>query len=705
MSILDLYPDSILSQKESSERKVRQTKLSLSDDFQNALNFMPQLIWVYKGDEIYCNTSLKLFVGIDTDNITREEWIRFFHPEDAEHIYILFNNAKKTGQRIEKECRIKNEFSEYIWFNLIAESYSNQQNDIQWFVSCANIHDRVIKLRETTEMLRVNSEILGISIETIKTIKSSGHNKHMNRVGCKNLMVQKKEKSSGINWNDLLLPKISEKSRSEVHITHLSKNTRFIDNICSNHSDVYCENVLKPMLDEHGETMSVVCISHDINLEKFSKAKLKLTTDFDELTGLMNRRRFKIQLKQAIAQAKKQCSEIGILFIDLDHFRNINDTLGHPAGDHLLKVLSNRLTKCLNNDAYLSRIGGDEFAVIVTNIINIDDFNSTARNILNQIEKPITYSGKIINGGMSIGCAIYPQDAKDVKDLMKCADLALNDLKERGRGGIRMYNPGMLVFANKKTDQLVTARMILRENRIEPFYQPKVRLDNHKIVGYEALLRWRDDEADIHNPTSIFEAFSDYELASKISEVMHAKIFSNIAEWLKIGIHLVPVAINASPVEFMRDNYAELLIQRLESFKIPVDLIEIEITEHVLSDLGSAFVIRALEKLKSHGVRISLDDFGTGHSSMTHLRDYPVDCLKLDCSFVGGMCTDESIDSIVEGMTHLGKILSLDVVAEGIETIEQANKLQSFGCEIGQGFLFSHAVCAEDAKKFLIESE
>lgn len=704
MSILDLYPDSILSQKESSEKKVRQTKLSLSEDFLNALNFLPQLVWVSKGDEKYCNKSLKQFVGIDTDNITHGEWICYFHPEDAEHIYILFNNAKKTGQRIEKECRIKNEFGVYIWFNLIAESYSNQHNDIDWFVSCTNIHDRVIKLRETTEMLRESTELLDIRLNIIKKMKPSSHFMHMSHLGFKNLFQQEKLNSFG---KKLLLSERRHQAQILFNPVKQSKYTRFNGKNFSNNSIVYLENRLKPKLNDHGETMSVVCISHDIPLEKFSKVKLKLTTDFDELTGLMNRRGFKIQLKHSIAQAKKQRSEMGILFIDLDHFRNINDTLGHPAGDHLLKVLSNRLSKCLDldNDTYLSRIGGDEFAVIVTNIMNIDDFNKVASNILIQLDKPITYSGKIINGGMSIGCAMYPQDARDVKDLMKCADLALNDLKERGRGGIRMYNPGMLVFANKKTDQLVTARMILRENRIEPFYQPKVRLEDHKIIGFEALLRWRDDENAIHNPINIFEAFNDYELASKISEVMHTKIFSDIAEWLKTGINLVPVAINASPVEFMRDDYAELLIQRLESFNIPVNLIEIEITEHVLSDRGSAFVIRALKKLKSHGVRISLDDFGTGHSSMTHLRDYPVDCLKLDCSFVGGMCSDESIDSIVKGITHLGTILSLDVVAEGIETIEQANKLKLFGCEFGQGFLFSHAVCAEAAKQFLIESK
>lgn len=269
---------------------------------------------------------------------------------------------------------------------------------------------------------------------------------------------------------------------------------------------------------------------------------------------------------------------------------------------------------------------------------------------------------------------------------------------------MRMYDAEMLQVTEQKTQQLETARFILRENRIEPFYQPKVRLDNRELIGFEALLRWKDDEQKINFPSTIVEAFNDYELASKISETMHDKIFTDMAKWINENMRMVPISINASPVEFMRDNYAELLIKRLEKYQIPAHLIEIEITEHILSDRGSEFVIRALKKLKEYGIRISLDDFGTGHSSMTHLRDYPVDCLKIDYAFVNRMNEEKSISSIVEGIAKLGPILSLDVIAEGIETVEQAKSLQEVGCKYGQGFLYSRAISAHDAEGMLIKT-
>ena len=303
---------------------------------------------------------------------------------------------------------------------------------------------------------------------------------------------------------------------------------------------------------------------------------------------------------------------------------------------------------------------------------------------------------------MSIGGAIFPQDATDGIELMKCADTALNDLKERGRGGFRLYNTEMMEVAEQKTQQLETARYIIREQLIEPFYQPKVRLDNREIIGFEALLRWKDSEGKVYFPATIVEAFNDYELATKISLIMHERIFTDMSNWMNQDLRVVPISINASPVEFMRDNYAELLIKRLEQYQIPPQLIEIEITEHILSERGSEFVIRALKKLKEYGIRISLDDFGTGHSSMTHLRDYPVDCLKIDYAFVNRMNEEKSISSIVEGIAKLGPILSLDVIAEGIEAVEQLDSLQLVGCQFGQGFLFSRAICASEAKSMLM---
>lgn len=705
MSILDLQGDSLESQAETSQSTVLPKTASLSKDFKTALDLLPHLVLVTKSGVGYCNIALKSYIGSSSHNIGYLDLIRFLHPEDAEHLYNIWTNAQKIGQKFEKECRIKNNQGEYFWFLLIAESNSNAEKlkFYDWTITCTNIHERAIKYRENSDMLRANTDMLDVSVDCIKIITPNGRVSHMNKSGCMALLGKERVRTFGMEWLGLLPPEVRDQGQKAIKVAAKGKNARFAGKSVAGDVTMYWDNILTPVLNENGDTTSILCVSRDVTLQRVAENKLKISSEYDELTGLMNRRAFKAKLKNSITHAKRTKTSIGMMFIDLDHFKNINDTLGHPAGDHLLRVLSKRLSKCLDENAYVSRLGGDEFAVIVTNMTNISDLNQAVEKILKQNEAPVTFAGKLINGGMSIGCAVYPQDAPDVFGLMKCADTALNDLKDRGRGGFRMYDAEMLAQAEAKTQQLETARHIIRENRIEPFYQPKVKLEDRSIIGFEALLRWRDPQNEIHFPASVAEAFNDYELATKISETMHEKIFTHMSQWLKDGVDVVPISINASPVEFMRDNYAELLIKRLNHHKIPTHLIEIEITEHILSERGSEFVIRALKKLKDFGLRISLDDFGTGHSSMTHLRDYPVDCLKIDYAFVNRMNEEKSINSIVEGIAKLGPILSLDVIAEGIETLQQLTSLQDVGCKYGQGFLFSRAICANEAEQMLLK--
>lgn len=710
MSILDVQNGSMMNQGESPLNKKIRQKTQFSDDFKNALNLLPHMVWMSKAGVGYANLALKNYIGVESAHISEHEWFKFLHPEDAEHFYTIWMQAQKDGQKFEKECRIKNNHKttnkslngEYSWFLVIAQSQSNHSQFFDWTITCTNINERVLKSRDTTEMLRANTDMLDVSVDCIKIISPTGQVSHMNRSGCIALLGQERVRRFGMQWLSLLPPEVRDQGQKAIKMAAKGKNARFAGKSVLGHNTMYWDNILTPVVNDEGQTTSILCVSRDIIRQRVAEQKLKISSEYDELTGLMNRRAFKRTLKQSIQEAKSKKTHLGMMFIDLDHFKNINDTLGHPAGDHLLRVLSKRLSKCLNENAYVARLGGDEFAVIVTGMKSLDELQLATQKIMKQNEAPVTFSGKLINGGMSIGCAVYPQDATDVLGLMKCADTALHDLKERGRGGVRMYNNEMLQLAQEKSQQLETARFILRENRIVPFYQPKVRLDDRSIIGFEALLRWCDDQKEIHFPATIVEAFNDYELASRISEVMHDKIFTDMANWLKSGIDVAPISINASPVEFMRDNYAELLIKRLEQHSIPAHLIEIEITEHILLDRGSEFVIQALRKLKDFGIRISLDDFGTGHSSMTHLRDYPVDCLKIDYAFVNRMNEEKSINSIVEGITRLGPILSLDVIAEGIETVQQLDSLQLVGCVYGQGFLFSRAICADEAEKMLI---
>ena len=221
-----------------------------------------------------------------------------------------------------------------------------------------------------------------------------------------------------------------------------------------------------PVLNEHGETTSILCVSRDVTLQKIAEDKLRLSSEVDDLTKLINRRTFRKKTKQAIQVAKETRTLVGVMLIDLDHFKNINDTLGHQAGDHLLKVLSKRFQKYISEQVSIARLGGDEFAVVVHSVENEQQLIELAKKFAKLLDAPITYSGRVINCGMSIGCSMYPKDAREIPELMKCADTALNDLKADGRGGIRMFDHAMLAAVQSKAEQLQTARMIIREQRL-----------------------------------------------------------------------------------------------------------------------------------------------------------------------------------------------------------------------------------------------
>ena len=317
--------------------------------------------------------------------------------------------------------------------------------------------------------------------------------------------------------------------------------------------------------------------------QRLAENQLQRIIEQDDLTGLLNRRAFSRVFKSHLKVAREHQQQLGLLLIDLDYFKHINDTLGHSAGDHLLQTLGQRFQHSFDANIVVSRLGGDEFAISIPNLKSQQQLTDIASIAYQQMEIPIFYNGQNINIGMSIGCAIYPRDAQNTSNLLKCADIALNDLKGSGRGGVRMFNHTMFKTLENTTRQLTLARSLIKSKQIIPFYQPKVRLSDSQVVGFEALLRWYDKDQQLQLPSQIFAAFQDYELASRISETMQTKIFQDIQKWIELGLQPLPISINAAPVEFLRDDYAEKLLNRLKQFDISPDIIEVEITEQSLS--------------------------------------------------------------------------------------------------------------------------
>jgi diguanylate cyclase (GGDEF)-like protein/PAS domain S-box-containing protein len=458
---------------------------------------------------------------------------------------------------------------------------------------------------------------------------------------------------------------------------------------------------ISPMLNDSGTIKGVLSVSRDITAERERSEQLKWASEHDALTHLPNRRSFQTRLQAATLGALEAGDQVGLLLIDLDHFKHVNDSLGHSAGDELLKSVGERLRTCVRADDFVARIGGDEFAIVLENACSEEVLLRVGKKVQDHLRTPVRAGGKALAAGASIGGAMFPANASTASDLFKYADTALYELKHNGRGGTKLFDDYMLAEAERVALQLDLARRALTVQTVVPLYQPKVNIMGGEVVGVEALLRWRHPRRGLQLPATIEEAFSDYELATKIGELMQQKVAKDIRQWLLDDVDFGRVSINAAPAEFLRDDYAERLLAILALSDVPASRIEVEVTEHAFLGRGPEYVARALDLLKDAGATVSLDDFGTGCSSLAHLRDFPVDVVKLDKSFIQQMTDDPEISAIVAAVIDLATCLSIGVVAEGVETHAQLDLLRIMGCRIGQGHLFGVPVEASEIARLM----
>ncbi|MES1971673.1 MAG: EAL domain-containing protein [Pseudomonadota bacterium] len=440
-------------------------------------------------------------------------------------------------------------------------------------------------------------------------------------------------------------------------------------------------------------------------------SKVRVLAYTDHLTGLPNRALFAERLQSSLKEAGAAGAHVGLIILDVDHFKTVNDSMGHAAGDALLKEIGARLRRGAPAGATVARLGGDEFAIILPGLSAAEANLETVRAALKDLEMPIPFDEQILDAHVSAGAAMWPTDSADADDLLKSADLALYAAKAVGGGAIRGFRTAMRENVRRKTTMLSEARGALNDDRIVPFYQPKVRLATGEVVGFEALLRWHHPLNGLQYPRSIGAALEDKELAAHLTDRMMDSVFADMRGWLQSGVPFGKIAINGAAADFFRGELAERVLERLDRFGIPPGRLELEVTESVFFGRRAESVERTLNALNRAGVTIALDDFGTGYASLTHLKQFPVDVLKIDRSFVSKLTdNDGEEDAVIVGaVLNLAHNLGIVTVAEGIETIAQRNYLRRKGCDLGQGYLFSRAVAASRvpglvSRRFLIDA-
>ena len=460
----------------------------------------------------------------------------------------------------------------------------------------------------------------------------------------------------------------------------------------------YLESEVSAIRDASGEVEQMVIMSRDITDRKEMEAYILHQSFHDALTGLPNRMLLQDRMRQATA--RREHSTVAVLFIDLDRFKDINDTLGHAAGDRLLQEVAERLCRCVREGDTVARLSGDEFVVLLTGLYKEQDAAVVADKIVRNVSAPCRIGGNELRVSPSIGIALFPNDGQNIDELLRNADTAMYHAKQEGRGRFSFFTSRMNELAAKRMSVGGALQRALAEDEFELHYQPKVNASSGEICGFEALIRWPQSDGEFISPSQFIPIAEETGRIEPIGKWALREAAMQVQRWQAEGVDCCPIAVNVSGSQFHQNGVANSFENVLREAGIPAGMLEAELTESaVMADPAKA--IQTLNEMRALGVNIAIDDFGTGYSSLAYLKRFPLDKLKIDAAFVRDIGVDPEDASIVSTIITLAHSLNLVVIAEGVETAEQVKFLVEHGCDEMQGYYFSKPVSGEQALELL----
>ena len=462
-------------------------------------------------------------------------------------------------------------------------------------------------------------------------------------------------------------------------------------------------NVYVRALDPTRPEKGPVMLIEDISEQKLSEERIRHLAEHDPLTDLPNRMLFNDRANQALARCRREGRRFALLFVDLDRFKNINDTLGHHIGDQLLRVVAGRIVSCVRESDTVSRPGGDEFTLLLSEIGDPEDAARVAEKLIHSLSEPCRISGRQLLVTASIGISLYPEDGDDIATLMRNADSAMYHSKESGRNAYHYFHLEMNERVCERMLLESALRNAIEADAFELYYQPQFDGVTRRMIGAEALLRWRDQDGTLVPPARFIPVAEEAGLILSIGQWVLEQVCRQQQEWQAAGLPALTVAVNISAQQFRQPRFVDSLRQVITRSGVPAECLELELTERVMLEAVERN-IAVLDEVRRMGVRVSIDDFGTGYSSLSYLKRLPIDALKIDQTFVRDVVVDADDAAIVDAIIGLARNLRLQVIAEGVENEEQLEFLQRAGCRHMQGYLFAPALPVEEFERLWRES-
>lgn len=703
------------------ERKAAQDAYGMSEALFRAISDASPLGILVSdtlGNCTYSNAAYQKISGLTLKETLGSDWRTAIHPEDRQRILAEWQGAVSENQNFTSEVRFLRADGSLLWARINTAAMTplpgkGAHGHVQTVEDITERKTTEAVLRQAEEALFEEKERAEVTLNSIGdavlTTDLAGKVTYLNVVA-ETMTGWSQEEALGQPLSDVFKivdgdtrqPSVDPAQRAIAEDRTVGLSTDCVL-LRRDGSEAPIEDSSAPIHNRQGSVTGAVIVFHDVGQSRAMAQKMSYLAQHDFLTGLPNRVLLTERLSQAIRLAIRHRTQVGLMFLDIDYFKHINDSLGHAIGDQLLQSIAERLKQCVRASDTICRQGGDEFVILLAEIERPQDAAHVAETLRTALALPHFIGKHELHVSLSIGISVFPDDGVTADLVMQNADIAMYHAKSCGRNNYQFFRAEMNTRAVERMFVETGLRRALKHEEFLLYYQPKINLASGVMTGSEALIRWQAPEIGLIQPGQFVPIAEDSGLIVPIGRWVLREACRQVKAWQESGLKVVPVSVNISAVEFKQKNFLEGVALILSETGLPPRLLELELTESVLMHDAEASA-SVLLALKAMGIQLAIDDFGTGYSSLSYLKRFPTDTLKIDQSFVRDILIGNGDATIVSAVIGMGRSLKQRVIAEGVETQEQLDFLQLQKCDEGQGFQFSHPLPAAEFARLLMDA-